>query len=49
MPVRRFLPPWDIENNGACFIIRDAKRRHRFDEVVSHDVIGMFKTFCSKS
>jgi hypothetical protein len=24
MPVRRFSPPWDIENNGACFIIRDA-------------------------
>jgi hypothetical protein len=21
---RRFSPPWDIEDNGACFIIRDA-------------------------
>jgi hypothetical protein len=21
---RRFTPPWDIEDNGACFIIRDA-------------------------
>jgi hypothetical protein len=20
---RRFAPPWDIEDNGACFIIRD--------------------------
>jgi hypothetical protein len=24
MPDRRFTPPWDIEDNGACFIIRDA-------------------------
>jgi hypothetical protein len=23
MPTRRFTPPWDIEDNGACFIIRD--------------------------
>ena len=23
MPERRFTPPWDIEDNGACFIIRD--------------------------
>lgn len=23
-PQRRFTPPWDIEDNGACFIIRDA-------------------------
>jgi hypothetical protein len=22
-PHRRFTPPWDIEDNGACFIIRD--------------------------
>jgi hypothetical protein len=22
-PRRRFTPPWDIEDNGACFIIRD--------------------------
>ena len=22
-PTRRFTPPWDIEDNGACFIIRD--------------------------
>jgi len=21
---RRFTPPWDIEDNGACFIIRDS-------------------------
>jgi hypothetical protein len=21
---RRFSPPWDIEDNGSCFIIRDA-------------------------
>jgi hypothetical protein len=20
---RRFSPPWDIEDNGACFIVRD--------------------------
>jgi hypothetical protein len=20
---RRFPPPWDIEDNGACFIVRD--------------------------
>jgi hypothetical protein len=24
MPPRRFTPPWDIEDNGACFIVRDA-------------------------
>jgi hypothetical protein len=24
MTDRRFTPPWDIEDNGACFIIRDA-------------------------
>jgi hypothetical protein len=23
-PLRRFSPPWEIEDNGACFIIRDA-------------------------
>jgi hypothetical protein len=23
MTDRRFTPPWDIEDNGACFIIRD--------------------------
>jgi hypothetical protein len=23
MPSRRFTLPWDIEDNGACFIIRD--------------------------
>jgi hypothetical protein len=22
-PTCRFTPPWDIEDNGACFIIRD--------------------------
>jgi hypothetical protein len=22
MPSRRFTPPWDIEDNGACFIVR---------------------------
>jgi hypothetical protein len=21
---RRFSPPWDLEDNGACFIVRDA-------------------------
>jgi hypothetical protein len=24
MTDRRFTSPWDIEDNGACFIIRDA-------------------------
>jgi hypothetical protein len=24
MAGRRFPPPWDIEDNGACFIVRDA-------------------------
>jgi hypothetical protein len=23
MPERRFTPPWDIDDNGACFIVRD--------------------------
>jgi len=23
-PQRRFTPPWDIDNNGTCFIVRDA-------------------------
>ena len=23
MTDRRFTPPWDIEDNGACFITRD--------------------------
>jgi hypothetical protein len=23
----RFTPPWDIEGNGACFIVRDHSRR----------------------
>ena len=22
-PGRRFTPPWDIEDNGSCFIVRD--------------------------
>jgi len=24
-PQRRFKPPWDIEDNGACFIVPDPK------------------------
>jgi hypothetical protein len=24
MNPRQFPPPWDIEDNGACFIVRDA-------------------------
>jgi hypothetical protein len=27
MPDRRFLPPWDIDDNGARFIIRDSKEQ----------------------
>jgi hypothetical protein len=31
--VRRFLPPWSIEDIGACFVVKDASvhllRRHR--------------------
>jgi hypothetical protein len=23
MTTRRFTPPWDIDDNGACFIVRD--------------------------
>ncbi len=23
MPERRFPPPWSIEDNGACFIVKD--------------------------
>ena len=23
MPTRQFSPPWPIDDNGACFIIRD--------------------------
>ena len=23
MPYRRFPPPWDIDDNGACFVVRD--------------------------
>jgi hypothetical protein len=23
MAERRFPPPWEIEDNGACFIVRD--------------------------
>jgi hypothetical protein len=24
MPDRRFTPPWDLEDNGRCFIVRDS-------------------------
>jgi hypothetical protein len=24
---RRFTPPWDIEDNGACIIVRNANGR----------------------
>jgi len=24
MPERRFPPPWSIEDNGACFIVKDS-------------------------
>jgi hypothetical protein len=24
--LRRFTRPWDIEDNGACFIVHDANR-----------------------
>jgi len=23
MPSRRFTPPWDIDDTGTCFIVRD--------------------------
>jgi hypothetical protein len=23
MPTRRFTPPWDIDDNVSCFIVRD--------------------------
>ena len=23
MPIRRFPPPWMIDDNGSCFIVRD--------------------------
>jgi hypothetical protein len=23
MPAHRFPPPWSVEDNGACFIVRD--------------------------
>ena len=23
MPVRRFPPPWTIDDNGSCFIVKD--------------------------
>src|SRR5262245_38169188 len=29
---RRFTPPWDIENNGACFIVRDANGQYVYYE-----------------
>jgi len=45
---RRFTPPWDIEDNGACFIVRDhsvsrlgqALSRQR-PESRSHDPAGV--------
>jgi len=24
MPQRRFPPPWSIEDNGACFVVKDS-------------------------
>jgi hypothetical protein len=27
---RHFPPPWDIEDNGACFIVRDNNRQQFF-------------------
>jgi hypothetical protein len=41
MPDRRFAPPWDIEDNGECFIVRDAnghpdKAREVFDAAIKH-------------
>ena len=26
-PVRRFPPPWSVEETDACFIVRDANRQ----------------------
>jgi hypothetical protein len=26
-PRRRFTPPWDLEDNGACFVVRDANEQ----------------------
>ena len=31
-PTRRFTPPWDIEDNGACFIIRDENGQAGLEE-----------------
>jgi hypothetical protein len=24
MPDRHFPPPWSVEDNGACFVVRDS-------------------------
>jgi len=26
MPDRRFPPPWSVEDNGACFIVKDRQQ-----------------------
>ena len=27
MPTRHFSPPWTVDDNGSCFIVRDANGR----------------------
>jgi hypothetical protein len=27
MPDRHFPPPWSVEDNGACFVVRDGNRQ----------------------
>jgi hypothetical protein len=27
MPARRFLPPWTVDGQGVCVVVRDANER----------------------
>jgi hypothetical protein len=37
--VRRFPPPWSVEETDACFIVRDANRQ----ALIFEDELGIVK------
>jgi hypothetical protein len=40
--VRRFPPPWSVEETDACFLVRDANRQ----ALIFEDELGIVKIYC---
>ena len=48
MAERRFPPPWDIEDNGACFIVRDHSGHVELSTMRTNPA-GVLRQICSRA